>query len=321
MAGPNFRKGADAAQHASKGGAWARTEFFKLEDKGKVLVRFITDSEPDPKTGEGGWITVDQHQMVPTKPKPDGHDGNWPEKMGSVCRKDEAFDYGECYICDFLVDGKKIKSAAGRTWALACIREEVQENGQIVGYRDKTRTVTRKEGDKEVEVTEKAIVVVNMAWKNFFSTLKGFAEYYGTILDRDYLIIRSGSDQSTTYQIIPMDPIVVDDKGTRFDVRDPAVAERYHTDLDLGEAIADRASDDFYARFFDPRFTPSKDGDKVESTGQAPDTAKPTNEVDDEGKLAELANRVKGYGQAEGNGGGGEQQVPAAPAGAAKNLD
>jgi hypothetical protein len=314
MAGPNFRRGAEAAQAASKGGAFARTEFFKLEDKGKVFVRFLTDADE--------WITVDQHQMVPTKPKPDDAE-KWPEKMGAVCRKDEAFEglYPDCYICDHIVDGKKVKRPSGRTWALACIREEVREDGKIVGYRDKIRTVNRpkkdgKEGETE-EVKEKDIVVVNMAWKNFFSIMKGFAEFYGTVLDRDYLITRSGDDQGTTYSIIPMDPIVVDDEGTVLDLRNPQFQDRYATDLVLGDVVAERADDEFYARFFDPRYTATKEG-KVEPTGKGPEAPKPENDVSED-QLAAMAERVKGYGQAEPNGGATETTKKAS-AGAARDL-
>jgi hypothetical protein len=311
-----FRKGVDEAAKASKGN-FARTEFFKLEDKGSALVRFITDADE--------WITVDQHQMIPTKDKPSDYEGNWPEKMGSVCRKDEAFDYGECYICDFLVDGKKIKRPSGRTWALACIREEVREDGKIAGYRDKTREVVKKIGDKEETVTEKDIVVVNMAWKNFFSIMKGFAEYYGTVLDRDYHIKRTGDDQSTTYQIVPLDPLIMDDKGTKFDLRDPQFASRYETDLDLEKVIAERADDEFYARFFDPRVTATKEG-KVEKTGASPEAPKPDNDMDQE-KLAAMAERVKNFGQAEGAPSNGGSEAPAQPApagagaGGVKNFD
>lgn len=316
---PNFRKGAEEARKASKSGAFARTEFFHLEDGESTILRFITDHEE--------WITVDQHQMVPTKGKPEGHDGNWPEKMGAVCRKDEAFDYGECFICDFVVDGKKVRKPTARSWALACVREEVKEEGRIVGYRDKIREVTRKDKDgKEETVKEKAVVVVNMAWKNFFSIMKGFAEFYGTVLDRDYHIKRDGDDQGTTYQIVPMDPIVIDDKGTKFDLRDPQFATRYSdtekggSDIDLEAVVGERADDEFYARFFDTRYkvSVSKEGDKVEATGATPEVPKPDVDVDDEDKLAALAQRVQSYGGSESEGNGG---TPApAPAGAAKDL-
>src|SRR5258705_3181414 len=125
--------------------------------------------------------------MVPTKPKPANFTGNWPDKMGGVCRhtqvnrKDDAGNtvkqsmYPDCYICDFNIVKKK---PSMRAWSWACEREQVIATpelvaelaakgmaatvGQSLGYRDKVRTVKKKEGDKEIEVQEKALVVVNM---------------------------------------------------------------------------------------------------------------------------------------------------------------
>lgn len=286
-----FRTGADAAKEASKsGGNFARTAFFNLKDGGTTILRFLTDAD--------AWITVDQHQMIPTKAKPADYpeDARWPDKMGCVCRKDPAFAYGECYICDNLVDGKKIKRAAPRQWALACLREEVVEGGKVVGYRDQTREVTipEKDGQPERTVTEKAIVVVNMGYKNFFSVFEGYAGRYGTILDRDYWIKRNGDDQSTTYQVVPIDPIETPEG--RFDLREAKFMDRYKNDLDLEKIISERADDQFYAKFFDPRFT--VEDDKVVKTGEAaaPKPQEQDPEVDPD-RMAALAARVKGYAQ------------------------
>lgn len=305
MAG-NFRRGADAAQEASKaGGNFARTEFFKIEDGKTAILRFLTDAED--------WIVVDQHQMVPTKGRPADYptDANWPEKMGAVCRNDPAFEgvYEDCYICDHIVDGKKVRKPGARTWALACLREEVVEDGKVVGLRDLTREVTipEKDGQPEKTVTEKAIVVVNMGFKNFYAILQGFAGRYGTVLDRDYWVKRSGAGTDTTYQIVPLDPI--ETEQGRFDLRNEGMMARYETDMNLEDIISERADDEFYARFFDPRFTATKDG--VVKTGEAPAAApaQPEQDVSAE-RMAALADRVKGYGP---QGGQGEQQA-AAPA-------
>lgn len=312
MAG-NFRKGAEAAKEASKAGNFAKTEFFSLDDNEKAVVRFLTDADE--------WIVVDQHQMILTKPKPDGFEGNWPEKMGAVCRKDPAFEYGECYICENIVDGKKVKRPAARSWALACLREEVQEEGRVVGYKDATRTVTRKKqggkDDETEEITEKSIVVVNLGYKNFFGILQGFAGFYGTVTDRDYVIQRSGSSTDTTYSIIPLDPIDVPVKkdgqpigeSARLGKFHPNWSERYATDLDLERIVSERASAEFYARFFDPRFVVVGEGDerKVVATGSSA-APPPSNDVDPD-RMAAIANRVKSYGPAA-----DAQVAPAAPA-------
>lgn len=304
--GPQFRRGADALQEASKGAAFQRTQFFGIEDGKVSILRFLTEWDDLPTSpGVPSWIAVDQHAMVPTKPAPaDWGDKNWPSKMGAVCRHDPAFTgmYRDCYICDHMVDkvtvdGKKLKKPSGRGWALACVREEVIENGRVVGIRDMVREVTipAKEGQPEKTVKEKAIVVVNMGYKNFFGTLKGFGAFYGTVLDRDYRVKREGQSTDTDYQIIPLDPITMAD-GTRFDLRNPEHMARYETDLDLVEIVMERASDQFYARFFDPRFVVTGDDDKVVPTGQAPDPVKSSGDVDDPEKMNALAARIKGYG-------------------------
>jgi hypothetical protein len=238
--------------------------------------------------------------VVSTKGKPSDYpkDARWPEKMGAVCRKDSAFTYGECFICENLIDGKRVKKASPRQWALACLREEVIEDGKVVGLRDVTREVVipAKDGQPEKKVTEKAIVVVNMGYKNFFAILEGFAGRYKTILDRDYWFKRSGNDTDTTYQIVPMDPI--ETEQGRFDLREPAFAERYKSDLNLGEVISERADDEFYAKFFDTRVTVTSEG-KVEKSSGAAAQATPAPESDvDPDRMAALADRVKGYGAA-----------------------
>lgn len=327
MTAPAFRRGAEALQEASKGTSFARTQYFGIEDGKKAIIRLLTEyTSPDPNVSV--WIAVDQHAMIPTKPKPEGWgDKNWPEKMGAVCRRDPAFAgmYGDCYICDFLVGelmvmGKKLKKPSGRGWALACLREEVIEGGQVVGIQDVKRDVTlpAKDGQPEKTIKEKAIVVVNMGYKNFFGTLKGFGAHYGTVLDRDYAVAREGASTDTDYHIVPLDPILKKD-GSKFDLKNPEDAARYETDLDLGEIVGERASDTFYARFFDPRVTVGED-DKVVPTGATPEP-KPSNDVDQE-KVQALASRIKGYGPGQDEGAPAPAPAPAAaPASGAAMQD
>lgn len=294
---PNFRKGGEAGEEASAKASvrFAKVEYFSLEDKEQGLLRFLTEHTD--------WITVDQHQMIPTKSKPADYTGNWPEKMGAVCRKDKAFDYGECYICDFGLEkgkGGKVKRPQPRTWALACRREEVIENGRVVGIKDKLREVQRKkEGSDETEtVIEKDIVVVRFAWSNFWHNIQAAAGHYGTVLDRDYLVQRKGSGLDTDYSILPIDPVPAAD-GEKFDLRNPDFMKLYANDYDLEEIITGQSSEEYYARFFDPRVTVTKEGG-VAQTGEAPEP-KPDNDVSED-RLKALKDRVTNYGSAGGNG-------------------
>lgn len=288
-----FRTGADAAKDAASksGAAFSKTNYFSLGDGEEAIVRFLTDAD--------SWVTVEQHQYVATKPAPADYTGNWPRVMGAVCRKTKLLDgstlHADCYICEHIAkpDGSPQKPSS-RTWALAVLREEVRnENGQVVGFRDQTREVAELKDGKPTgsTKTEKAAVVLNMGYRNFFSALQGFAGRYGTVLDRDYYIQRQGNDTQTQYHIVPVDPIDVADPDNananiRFDLRDSRFMQRYATDApDLEQIVMDRASDSFYERFFDR-------GASAPAAEQP--VASNSNDVDD-AKVAELAARIKGY--------------------------
>lgn len=321
---PAFRKGGDVAEEAAKKASpnFARTQWFGIKDGETAILRFITEATD--------WITVDQHTQVPTKGKPDGHTGNWPERMGAICRNDPAFVeptgkrmFPDCYICEFLVGkDKQVKKASPRTWALACLREQVIEDGKVVGIRDKIREVERKrpDSDQTEVVKEKDIVVVSQGWKNFWGALQGFAGHYGTITDRDYKITRKGSTTDTEYRIIPLDPIKDDRSNEKLAVTTPDGSftewgKRYDGVYDLAEIITDQASDRFYGLFFDPRIKVGKEG-KVEETGAAPES-KAQNDVDEE-RLKDLASRVRSYST------GGEtpgEHANEATSGGIKNYD
>jgi len=304
---PNFMKGSEAAEQAaakSGGGRFARVEYFSLEDKESAILRFLTEHTD--------WITVNQHQMVPTKAKPADFEGdNWPDKMGAVCRYNSAFqgEYSDCYICDNKLEKNrqgKVKQPQPRTWALACVREEVKEGGKVVGIRDKTREVKRKKADSdEMELTiEKDIVVVRFAWSNFWHNIQAAAGVYGTVLDRDFFIKRSGSGLDTEYNSLPLDPITTEN-GDRFDLRNPEYMKLYANDYNLEEIITKQSSDEYYARFFDPRATVDKEGNVKEASAeaQAAGPAKSDNDMAED-RLKALQDRVKSYGSEQPSEGG-----------------
>lgn len=291
-----FRRGAEEAQKAAKTtSSFARTHFLSLKDGERALVRFITDA-PD-------WLVVAQHSMVPTRPAPQGYQGQWPQVNTAVCRRDVAFIgmYADCYVCDHVTIKGKASKPSQRQWALAVLREEVMEGGRVVGYRDQVRKIAEMKDGQPTgnEVEEKAIVVLNYGYKNFFSVLDGYHSIYGTVLDRDYIVKRSGAELDTMYSIIPLDPITMSD-GRRFDLRESDMLARYQPIPNLEEIVSERASDNYFARFFDVRMpqpgTVTGKGhiDSEGSVGQ-PQTPAPSNDVDAD-QLAALAQRVKGYG-------------------------
>lgn len=296
MSGPNFRTGADAAKEASKR-SFSRTPYFRLKNGEVDIIRLL--NSPD-----DGWITVQMHQMVPTKDKPANYSGdNWPDKMSAVCRNDQAFKgmYDDCYICDTYVANEKLKAPSARTWALALRREEVVTDDGTRVYLDRTReeTVPAQEAkdDKparsEKTETVKDIVILQFGYQNFFAAFDGFYAAYSSLTDRDYRVKRVGAGLDTVYQIVPLDPFEIE--GLRFDTQHELFKADYESHgIDLAALVTDQSSDSYYARFFDHRITVSDSGDVSEGGEDSP---KPSNDVGSEEKLQALADRVKGYAQ------------------------
>lgn len=330
MSSPMFGKGGEQAAIISEsqgGSKFARVNYFKLADKEQGVFRFITDS-PD-------WIFVKQHPSVPTKNKPsDWPDkAKWPEGMPAVCRHDQAFVgmYSDCYVCDTPVmnprDTTKPLKPALRVWALAVEREAVMgdgtdamggadKKGKLLGYRDATEEVEVKDGDSTKKVKQKKIVIVNMGMKNFFGALQGIFGIYGTVCDRDYAIKRSGEGLDTDYTIVPLDKTVGHEPGSEsWDRLLKAVEEQ---SIDLEAIVAEKASDDYFARFFDPSKTsaPMKGKEEGGSAAAATTSTPPPSDngggVVDDDRLRAMRERVRGGASTEAP--ASEAAAPEAPA-------
>lgn len=321
---PNLRRGGEDAEEASNagGGKFAKVNYFSLDENKTTVVRFLTDS-PD-------WFYVKQHPSVPTKNKPADFKGNWPQSMPAVCRHDDAFTgmYDDCYVCDTPVmsphDATKALKPAIRVWALAVEREPVVEEGVVKGYRTVMEEVpARNEKGEVIEgktVKQMKVLVVNMGMKNFFSGLQGIYGLFNSVCSRDMMIRRTGTGIATDYQIIPLDeiptlkgPIFKVDKQTQVRTEiapateawakfEKAVADQ---NINLAEIIANRASDEYYARFFDPSKvsaptqsgTAPATGQSAQATQQAAAApAAPSADVVDQDRLAAMAARVSGTG-------------------------
>jgi len=251
-----------------------------------VLLRMLSDYIALPDKSLPPWITVLQHSMVPTKPKPEGFEGNWPKSMGAVCRNDKVFKarYGDCYI-DTMPPrpGRKTSAGSARTWAIAVLREEVigdgtpalggeEWKGKVVGVRDKMKEVAQVDKDGNPTGETKMVrqyVKINQGWKNFFALLSGHAGHFKTVLDRDYWITREGMGQDdTVYTITPADSITFPADhpkfpGQKFDLRDAAQRAEFYPDMpDLRKIVAEQASNEFFNRFFVPEDRLYGDGSK-----------------------------------------------------------
>jgi hypothetical protein len=290
--------GAEVAKESNKGGDFQREiEFLKLDaspagvaqGKDQTILRLATEYEKKaefanfpPNRWTLPWITVKQHYAQTKQRPPYAKEGQtWPAKMYAVCRKDKVFakKYGGTCLLDDL--GNK---PSDRTFALAVEREQVISNGQIVGIRDKTREVLRLrrrrpagrravEGDKKyyAKKTVPAWVVLNMGYKNFFNALSGQAGYFGTILDADYVVKRTGTETDTNYTFVRLNPITMTGEwaqslgvadGTPYHLgmvvaqeegtgRPITLMERVYPDMpDLRKIVADRTNDEYYGRWF-----------------------------------------------------------------------
>lgn len=327
----DFRTGGAEAQARQEGEAAARkaargqNEYLTslLKDSGdSQIIRWITD--------EKQLIEVMQH-YVPTKPAPADKpaESKWPDKMSAVCRKTERRSgrpwYDDCFVCDHMRDSKGKEYSRGlRMWGIAVIRKRVVGTKEMV----EAETIRPDQVDSVIGMTDDLIevdeivdkkltgnkvyrkhyVIVNMGLKNFFSQFVQFArpEVYGTLLDRDYLITRTGKDTDTEYRAAPLDVIakaVKDDEGKivgtePFDLRNPKFAALYEDHgIDLPKIVKRMMGDEYYGRFFDTRVTSSwkteKDGDDdampatTGAAAAATDASGPTQE-----KLANMRNKI-----------------------------
>ncbi len=295
----SFRRGGSAAEQAEKEANVSSSgrrgpDFFGLKEDGdSTVIRLLTDHDD--------WIWVEQHSFVPTKPAPKDSE-KWPKSMTSVCRKDKAFEgvYDDCYICDAKLKNSfgKLATPRIRVWALAVERELVRGDGSealggpakqgvVIGVRDKVDEIDELDTNGKPtgnKLQYPRIIVINMAMKGFFSHLKGVHGLYGTVCDRDFLVTRSGTGTDTEYKFAPIDPIPDVRPGTpAWDKYLQAVAER---EISLEEIVADKATDEYYARFFDPAKTVDKEGNVTDVVGgmaniPAADTGTPAAISDD----------------------------------------
>lgn len=327
MAG--FRKGGEAAQEAaaSSGGGFAKVEYLSIEDDGQAAVRYLTDS-PD-------WIFVNQHAGAPTKNKPADWpaERNWPASMPATCRYDPAFEgqYSDCYIDDAGLTNKwdRLCKPQVRVWALACLREEVvgtpelvaegkcteDQIGKRIGFRDQIRKVSRpirdaegKPTDQTEEIEERAIVVVNFAPNNYFNALQASFSIYGSVCDRDFIVKKVGKGKDVEYSNIALDSTPNLKPGTESWKRyETAIQEQ---GIDIEKIIAEKASDEYFALFFDPNKTPPSRG-KADEKGEAarPEApAAPADDVDQD-RLAAMRDRVRGHAQPATAGAGASSEI------------
>lgn len=309
---PAFRTGGDDAAEASKQVPFARgshLDYLRLDDGERILLRYITSY--------ADLVYVAQHSSCPTKAAPPNYAKKWPEAMTAVCRKDEAFAqvYSDCYICDAKIKNRwgNVVSNAVKIWALAVVREEVigdgseekggpEKKGIRVGTVDKMVEVEVVDKDGKAtgeKVWQKQYLLVNFAHKNYFSNLKAAYHEFGSINDRDFAVTRQGKDTDTVYPHFALDATPNLKPGT------DRWKEKYLDDLDerginLLTIIAERASDEYYAKFFDPSKSVDDKGNITSGSAPAASSsseAPAATDAEEEARMAALRDRVASGGR------------------------
>lgn len=276
-----FNKGAKAIEQAEQQEAAARKaaysadrlDYLQVKAGDTAYIRLLTPADE--------WIKVAQHSYAKTKPAP-GNQKNWPKGMSAVCRYDKQLGYDDCYICDHNVpvaNRNEFAKPTQRCWALAVLRHQVRGDGsealggeelrgKLLGYGNVLEEYEILDKDKK-PTGKKAerlhLVIVNMTWKQLFATLAHAEEnYVGGALGRDFMIKRTGEGTNTEYNVLAMDPAEEDSQGTILKPGSPGwkiyTDELERREIDLEKLILEQASEEHYARLFDPTKTVDKDG-------------------------------------------------------------
>jgi hypothetical protein len=273
--------------------------FGPLKDGESLTLRFITPI--------GRMPVVRFHNFVPI-PKQKIPEGSNLTTMGAVCRYDRAFTlpdgtraFSDCWICDNKIQnaqGKVIKATPKMT-ALACLRREFKREDGTVYMGDHPRTVKIKGPDgQEREEQERSLIVVSMPPNNFWDNVMPYGQRTGTLSDRDFDVTRSGEGIATKYIFIahPEDTeLRPDDErpAARGEIRWANYVEAAKNQgLDVDRFIVNQANDEFYARFFDPRFTVNDKGLVVPVSGASPAAAAQAQD-DTQKKIAALRQEIR----------------------------
>lgn len=212
-------RGLQAMQQAVKnintpkgGGGGRRFNYFGLEDGESIHVRFITDTDD--------ILTCDFYEFVeavidgkPTKQSfivapdyyaddPSWKGEDWVLKYGGVTE-------------DYTTKEKIAPKAKERTVAIAVEREaipvETTGGRPKYKYQDKRVDVVVKKRDAEGKDTGEEetllgrnFILIRKDAKTFWGNVVGYASEFGTLIDHDYKITRTGKGLATNYPCIPV---------------------------------------------------------------------------------------------------------------------
>lgn len=235
---------------AQSGGDFVPMIFWKDDRAGekkqyKKIVRFLTDEV----------VTCTLYEFVKGGPDGKGRDFIAPASLiddegkplfEEVAGEKDFFLENNIQLPNYKGELKPAKDEAKeRTLGLAVLREEYtakEDRGgrevAVVKTRDlvEKREYETKDGEKKT-AEGPVIGIVKQGYKNFWSTLVGYYQRYGTICDRDYEITRKGNGTDTTYSIIRLEK---DDAPDLADVVDgPSALAHYQAQYENLRTLED----------------------------------------------------------------------------------
>lgn len=308
-----IRRGDEDDEPKFSGSGYRREPNLYLKETGDTaILRPLIESKDWYRGLTHRWVQV-------TKPKPEGHEGKWPEGMSATCRKDSLLKkiYPDgCPICSSPLRTKFDKtmeeSATDLRYTLAIEREEVVGDGSPEmggpefagqkGWVDKMVEVPvyDAEGKPTKETVKRpSVVIVSGTMYQMFGSLKQLGEAYGTLLDRDFRVkrIKNPSGNGDIYQWIGLDKIPAIQPGTdAWAIYQDAVKNWVPGGLSLARVIGEKSSPAYYERFWttDGVFQMPNTKAATPTTGFVPASSAVASEEPDADKLAAMRARIMG---------------------------
>jgi hypothetical protein len=182
------KKSEEAQSNSSKD----KIKYVTLKDKESAMLRFLTDSDE--------IISAEFHTYKEMTPQ------------GEYTRTKYCPDTRECQKC---AEGNPTKEMlflwAYLYYILHPAQNPALDNDPTAAKWERV-TIGGKAAYKEI-INDVRVFRTGVGKDNKYrGALVGFAQDYGTFLDRDYRYTRTGEKLNTTYDIIPQNPKPVDDK-------------------------------------------------------------------------------------------------------------
>lgn len=242
-------------EEEKRGPIYRQSPWWYQKEEGSIsYLRFLEES-PD-------WRKVPTHRFFPTKPKPDKHEGKWPESMNGTCRGGnlaKRFPQG-CAICTSGYEGTYGKSSKSEDvrYTIAVERERYEDENGRRKYRDKEIEVPLHDDEGKViegeTMTLPSIVLISETMYKMMSAVKATGEALGSLRGRDIqlkLIKNPSGKNGVIFQPIALDPDPTIQPGTEhWEIYEHAQKLWKPGGLVLNREILYRASDEYWNRFF-----------------------------------------------------------------------